>query len=142
MNTCKNCGKEIVRANGRSTGTYCDNKCQKGFEHKQMCEELIAYYEKHQAAPSTPGKNGPYTNVGVLKRYLIEKRGDKCEICGLETWQEKPLVKILDHIDGNSLNWKFSNLRLICSNCDSQLPTYKSKNKKSKREYRKKFTYK
>lgn len=45
----------------------------------------------------------------------------------------------LDHIDGNSHNHKVENFRLICSNCDSQLDTYKAKNKKSKREYRKKY---
>lgn len=31
---------------------------------------------------------------------------------------------------------KRSNLRMICSNCDSQLPTYKSKNKGNGRHYR------
>jgi hypothetical protein len=45
-------------------------------------------------------------------------------------------VKILDHIDGNSSNNDITNLRLVCSNCDSQLPTYKSKNKGNGRHYR------
>ena len=35
----------------------------------------------------------------------------------------------MDHIDGNSENNRLDNLRLICSNCDMQLPTYKAKNK-------------
>ena len=34
----------------------------------------------------------------------------------------------MDHIDGNSDNWMDNNLRLVCGNCDMQLPTYKSKN--------------
>ena len=43
---------------------------------------------------------------------------------------------VLDHIDGDaSNNWK-TNLRLICPNCDSQLDTYKSKNKNSARKFR------
>lgn len=43
---------------------------------------------------------------------------------------------VLDHVDGDaSNNWK-TNLRLICPNCDSQLDTYKSKNKNSARKFR------
>ena len=45
---------------------------------------------------------------------------------------------VLDHIDGNADNNNRENLRLICPNCDSQLDTYKSKNKNSARaKYRK-----
>jgi protein-arginine kinase activator protein McsA len=47
------------------------------------------------------------------------------------------MLFVLDHIDGNWKNHKKENLRLICSNCDSQLDTYKNKNKKGGRIYRK-----
>ena len=46
-------------------------------------------------------------------------------------WNGKPLVFILDHISHNER----SNLRCICPNCDSQLDTYKSKNKCGERSY-------
>ena len=45
-------------------------------------------------------------------------------------------IFVLDHIDGNSENNWRSNLRLVCPNCDSQLPTYKAKNKGSGRHVR------
>ena len=40
--------------------------------------------------------------------------------------------KCVIFIDGDNVR---SNLRLICPNCDSQLDTYKSKNKNGARSY-------
>lgn len=66
----------------------------------------------------------------------------ECSICHLQPfWNGKPLVLTMDHIDGNTDNNEFSNLRWVCPNCDRQLPTYAGKNKD--REYkRKKLTTK
>lgn len=73
------------------------------------------------------------------KKYFLEEQNHKCAICGCsDTWHGKQLIFILDHIDGNADNNNRNNLRLICPNCDSQLDTYKSKNKNSARKkYRK-----
>jgi hypothetical protein len=79
-----------------------------------------------------------------IKEYIIKEQNNKCKICGLEeNWNNKKLVFVLDHIDGNCENNIVENLRAVCPNCDSQLSTFKSKNKNSKRvrdkEYRKKY---
>ena len=42
----------------------------------------------------------------------------------------------LDHIDGNSENNSLENLRILCPNCHSLTPTYKSSNKGKGRKYR------
>ena len=51
-------------------------------------------------------------------------------------WQALPLTLIMDHIYGNATNNRRENLRLVCPNCDSQLPTYKSRNRGNGRHYR------
>lgn len=64
----------------------------------------------------------------ILKANLIEY---KCNICqNGPWWMGQPMVLILDHINGVSNDNRLENLRFVCSNCDSQLPTYKSKNRK------------
>lgn len=83
----------------------------------------------------------PDTTIrGIYRQYILEQQNNRCAICGMpDVWNEKPLVFILDHIDGDAANSARSNLRLICPNCDSQLDTYKAKNKNSARTKRRKF---
>ena len=64
----------------------------------------------------------------ILKKKLIPY---ECSICGLgPQWNNKPMPLILDHINGINNDNRLENLRFVCSNCDCQLPTYKSKNRK------------
>ncbi len=72
-----------------------------------------------------------------IRDYLIADQSGCCSICGsAATWQGLPLTLILDHIDGDPTNNRRENLRLVCPNCDSQLPTYKSRNRGSGRASR------
>ena len=64
----------------------------------------------------------------ILNQNLIEYR---CACCGVDAvWNGKPMPLILDHINGVNNDNRLENLRFVCSNCDSQLDTYKSKNRK------------
>jgi uncharacterized Zn finger protein (UPF0148 family) len=46
------------------------------------------------------------------------------------------LALVLDHVDGDPTNNRRENLRLVCPNCDSQLATYKSRNRGKGRHFR------
>lgn len=76
-------------------------------------------------------ENSSFARHALKKRILQEDLIKyKCNICGLgPVWQNKPMPLILDHINGINNDNRLINLRFVCSNCDSQLPTYKSKNK-------------
>jgi len=126
---CIVCGTELERYDTK----YCSNKCHKDNQWKLNCEKIEA-------------NNGfPWLNCGSnshpVRKYLIYKRGHKCEVCGLTEWMGQPTPLVLDHINGNGSNWSLDNLRLVCPNCDAQLPTYKSKNRNSNRIERRKRAF-
>ena len=65
----------------------------------------------------------------ILRKGLIKY---ECFCCGLgPEWLGKPMPLILDHKNGINDDNRLKNLRFVCSNCDTQLPTHKSKNRKS-----------
>lgn len=86
-------------------------------------------------------ETGEYTKLGEgtirkhIKRFLIFQNGHMCSICGNCKWNNKPIPLVCDHIDGNTKNSNLNNFRLVCCNCDAQLPTYKSKNRGNGRAY-------
>ena len=107
---CLNCGVVI-------SSKYCSAKCQQEYQTKQKISD---------------GTASPRT----IKRYLTEQHGNKCWVCGITEWNNKPIVMELEHNDGNSENNNLSNLSLICPNCHSQTPTYKGANRGNGRHYR------
>ncbi len=76
-------------------------------------------------------ENSTYPRHSLKKRIIDNQLIIyQCACCGLGPyWNNKPMPLILDHINGVNNDNRLSNLRFVCSNCDSQLDTYKSKNK-------------
>lgn len=85
------------------------------------------------------GTRGKTATCGHIKKYLINIRGDKCERCGWcevnPTTNKVPIE--LEHIDGVWNNNNIENLILLCPNCHSLTPTYRSLNYGAGRKARK-----
>lgn len=123
---CKQCGEECDYFNKK----YCSQKCM-GLGKKAKT------YNRYKEAIENNLNIASYKSLQVFKKFIIEEQNNKCTICNIENfWNNKTLVLVLDHIDGDASNNKRNNLRCICPNCDSQLDTFKSKNKNSARKDR------
>lgn len=99
---------------------YCCNKCQNEYRRLKKYKEYLDNQDEFV------GKEISYS---WLKTIILEEQQHKCAICGnSDMWNNNELHLILDHIDGDATNNRRENLRLICPNCDSQLPTFKARN--------------
>ena len=118
---CTECGRLLHSHQYK----FCSNACQQNKKWQEIKNEI----EKNGYFKAT-------INGKIPKRYLIERYGRKCSICGIDTWQQNPTPIILDHINGNSEDWSIKNLRLVCPNCNALLPTFAGKNKGKGRFWR------
>ena len=124
-NYCLFCGKKLDKKQSK----FCNGQCQQDYKWRIRKQQII-------------DDNGfCYDNRRAARKFLIETKGHHCQVCGITEWNAQPAPLVLDHIDGNSDNNILSNLRLVCGNCDMQLPTYKSKNNGNGRAKRRQRYY-
>lgn len=124
---CNNCQKECVVSH-QKRNKYCSVLCQKEHEYKTYVTEW------KQGTNSGSKGQGELSNH--VRRYLFEKYNNTCTGCGLSEWKNQPITLEVEHIDGCGTNNVESNLTLLCPNCHSQTPTYKSKNRGNGRHSR------
>lgn len=132
------------------------NTCNESKSMAEACSKLklhfntFARYAKKFGCykPNMPGKgliknrpsyiktqdilNNKHQNFQTfkLKNRLIKEglKENKCECCGIVSWNNKSLNMQLDHIDGNRFNHRLENLKILCPNCHAQTDTFRAKN--------------
>jgi len=125
---CIVCGKRLSRG-------HLSQYCQIHYNEQRRKEKIEKWLESGDTGTSVDT-----TIRGVIRDYILEQQNKCCAICGIKNeWNGMQLNFVLDHINGDASESSRDNLRLICPNCDSQLDTYKSKNKNSSRTKRKEF---
>jgi hypothetical protein len=128
---CLHCNNSCINKNSK----YCSKECESDFKKSKKYKDFLENNEKYCRANYSP--------TNTFKQQFLQEQDNKCDICKIPNeWNGKSLVFVLDHIDSNAANNKRENLRCICPNCDSQLDTYKSKNKNSARKERYLLNYK
>lgn len=129
---CIKCGKLIQLIYNKKEYNH-SGLCRKCF-HEQFNRNKIDLWLK----TGDTGCQVSSTLKNCIRDYIFQDQNNRCAICGIKNeWNGKNMNFILDHINGDASNNQKENLRLICPNCDSQLDTYKSKNKNSARTHRK-----
>lgn len=99
--------------------------------HVKVSESHKIYQENKRQLimKSLPFEEWPKS---LIKRYLFEEIGNKCERCGYEYTDPETGKGPFEphHKDGNKNNWKRENLEILCLNCHWKTPTWKFKNRK------------
>lgn len=89
-------------------------------------------FDKIALSEILSGKHPQYQTNKLRIRLIKEGiKEEKCEVCDIIEWNDKPVSFELDHIDGDRTNHKLENLRIICPNCHSQTHTYRARNIKN-----------
>lgn len=160
---CLECEEIFEVSYSNRSQRFCNRSCAASFSNRgvkrnfrtkkcQGCEALVTSDQtycsvtcrtEHKIAKWLAGEpvGSVHPHGSVIRTYLYENQNYTCAICPQTTiWNGQELRFILDHVDGNSENNVRSNLRLVCGNCDLQLPTSRGKNRGNGR-YKRRLRY-
>lgn len=76
------------------------------------------------------GNHSNYQTNNLRKRlFEAGKKQKKCEKCGISEWLGETAPLELHHINGDSRDHRFENLKILCPNCHAQTDNYRKNQK-------------
>ena len=157
MEKCKKCGNDFEPQKGLISfcSLSCRNSRERTEEIKNKISDSIKKSEKFKQAQIDKVKFTDYKKIAEKSKETWNKRildadfetlsferlrkrikleqNNKCNKCGIDSWNGKPITLELEHKDGNHHNNERENLECLCPNCHSQTDTWRGKNKRNKR---------
>ena len=113
----------------------CQNRF--GFARKSLMDAVArgAFATRPRAMPAdelfvlgTP-RNRRHLRLRLIRLGLKDAA---CEECGLSEWRGRPLSLQLHHANGDGLDNRVDNLRVLCPNCHSQTENWGGRNARRK----------
>ena len=114
---CEVCGKEFELKWPYTQKTCSDSKCRAqhtrsvATSRKRICELCGKEF-----IPNSP-----------RQKFCTEAHFHKCEICGLQKWNNQKIPLELHHINGNNKDNSLNNLQLLCPNCHALTDNYRNR---------------
>lgn len=126
----KKIGYKTVNGRNNETLKKRINKYNISTEHFEHEERIERTFENVFCVNSTARQS-------TLRTWYKRISDDSyCSICNQpQIWNNKLLTMILDHVNGDNHDNRLENLRWICPNCNSQLPTFAGRNNNTRKKY-------
>lgn len=141
MNNCKKCGKSFLPKKGLVN--YCSMSCRQSRPRPESVRQKISegvksskfQYSSEWLAKVTKAnqnknkikkqketfkkkRNYNTAHKSTIKKWYLETQNN-CEQCGLNEWMGQEIILEVHHIDSNTDNNHFDNLKALCPNCHS-----------------------
>ena len=123
---CIYCLNKFKYSKHNQSGKFCSNKCSAKF----ASDSLVLLW---RIGLSSGLNNSKTTENSHTVKMFMKNNYKHCEICGLDEWNDLPIPLEIDHIDGDAMNNRPNNLRMLCRNCHGQTSNFGSRNKNGTR---------
>jgi hypothetical protein len=98
-------------------GLFVPNSSGRGTQKPRKYKSKKDVFKKDLFVPSA-----------ILRKWYFRDHEYKCIGCGIINWNDKPITLEIDHINGDRLDNRENNLRVLCPNCHSLTDSFRSSN--------------